>query len=118
MCPYFTISFVTVCMFFRNLSADVTRFLPTALRVKRDEKPMKTHRIPSGTFFPLFLSFIKRLRFYQALSTVGYDSKPVHIADIRGEIALTRQQAQAPSRQGVTKDDAYQQFMREMEGLL
>ncbi|KAK3925665.1 Protein EARLY FLOWERING 5 [Frankliniella fusca] len=69
----------------RNLSADVTRFLPTALRVKRDERPNKTHRIPS---------------------------------DIRGDIAMARQQAQGLQQQGVTKDDAYQQFMREMEGLL
>lgn len=69
----------------RNLSADVTRFLPTALRVKRDDKPVKTHRIPT---------------------------------DIRGEAALARQQAQGPAQPGVTKDDAYQQFMREMQGLL
>lgn len=69
----------------RNLSADVTRFLPTALRVKRDEKPVKAHRISS---------------------------------DMRGDIAMARQQAQGLPQQGVTKDDAYQQFMREMEGLL
>lgn len=31
---------------------------------------------------------------------------------------LIRHQSQGPPKQGVTKDDAYQQFMREMEGLL
>lgn len=35
----------------RNLSADVTRFLPTALRVKRDEKmPVRTQRAPGLCF--------------------------------------------------------------------
>jgi hypothetical protein len=29
------------CWFYRNLSADVTRFLPTALRVKREDKKKK-----------------------------------------------------------------------------
>jgi hypothetical protein len=29
------------CWCFRNLSADVTRFLPTALRVKREDKKKK-----------------------------------------------------------------------------
>ena len=41
-----------------------------------------------------------------------------YITDVRGEISLSRQHAQGPSQQGVTKDDAYQQFMKEMQGLL
>ncbi|XP_038206291.1 WW domain-binding protein 11 [Zerene cesonia] len=59
----------------RNLSADVTRFVPSALRVKREDKK----------------------------------SKPEH------KVTLHRPEVpkQAPS-----KDDAYMQFMKEMEGLL
>lgn len=70
----------------RNLSADVTRFLPTALRVKRDEKmPVRTPRAP----------------------------------ELRPEmLAAARHHHQGPVPPGRTKDDAYQQFMREMEGLL
>lgn len=58
----------------RNLTADVTRFVPTALRVKRgDDKPL------------------------------------------RKQDQIPKQEAPKP---GATKDDAYSQFMREMEGLL
>ncbi|EGI69328.1 PREDICTED: WW domain-binding protein 11-like [Acromyrmex echinatior] len=64
----------------RNLAADVTRFLPTSLRVKRDDKKKSsnisriTERVPEA----------------QPLRTM----------------------------QPKTKDDAYMQFMQEMEGLL
>ncbi|CAG4950652.1 unnamed protein product [Colias eurytheme] len=59
----------------RNLSADVTRFVPSALRVKREDKK----------------------------------NKPEHKTTLhRPEVPK-----QAPS-----KDDAYMQFMKEMEGLL
>ncbi|XP_028178036.1 WW domain-binding protein 11 [Ostrinia furnacalis] len=60
----------------RNLSADVTRFVPSALRVKREDKKSK----PTKT---------------------GALLRP------------TEMPKQAPS-----KDDAYMQFMKEMEGLL
>ncbi|XP_030026069.2 LOW QUALITY PROTEIN: WW domain-binding protein 11 [Manduca sexta] len=60
----------------RNLSADVTRFVPSALRVKREDKKAK----------PSVKSLLQR---------------PADIPK------------QAPS-----KDDAYSQFMKEMEGLL
>lgn len=33
----------------RNLSADVTRFLPTALRIKRDNKPRKEAKAPHSS---------------------------------------------------------------------
>ncbi|KAF7997558.1 hypothetical protein HCN44_006129 [Aphidius gifuensis] len=60
----------------RNLAADVTRFLPTSLRVKREDKK----KLPS---------------------TIRYlDMQPIRPA------------------QPKTKDDAYMQFMQEMEGLL
>lgn len=64
----------------RNLAADVTRFLPTSLRVKRDDKKKSssisriTERIP--------------------------ETQPLR------------------ATQPKTKDDAYMQFMQEMEGLL
>ncbi|XP_033328728.1 uncharacterized protein LOC117221682 [Megalopta genalis] len=64
----------------RNLAADVTRFLPTSLRVKRDDKKKPstlsrlTERIP--------------------------EAQPIR------------------TTQPKTKDDAYMQFMQEMEGLL
>ncbi|XP_046659838.1 WW domain-binding protein 11-like [Homalodisca vitripennis] len=60
----------------KNLSVDVTRFVPTALRVKRTEDPkVKTQTI--------------------AADHAKQEAKPT-----------------------VSKDDAYMQFMREMEGLL
>lgn len=64
----------------RNLAADVTRFLPTSLRVKRDDK-----------------------------------KKPSSISRIMERYPETQ-----PIRttQPKTKDDAYMQFMQEMEGLL
>ncbi|XP_068618371.1 WW domain-binding protein 11 [Battus philenor] len=61
----------------RNLSADVTRFVPSALRVKREDKKMRP-----------------------GLKT-GMMHRPADVPK------------QAPS-----KDDAYMQFMKEMEGLL
>lgn len=60
----------------RNLSADVTRFVPSALRVKREDKKSKT--------------------IYKAMPQRPMDTP----------------------KQVPTKDDAYMQFMREMEGLL
>ncbi|XP_048487770.1 WW domain-binding protein 11 [Plutella xylostella] len=61
----------------RNLSADVTRFVPSALRVKREDN--------------------KKIK-----STVKHG--PLHRPEM--------------PKQAPTKDDAYMQFMREMEGLL
>lgn len=67
----------------RNLSADVTRFVPSTLRVKReDKKPQKPKP---------FVSEYSRQQHKQ------------------------HESAQA---KGTTKDDAYMQFMREMQGLL
>lgn len=68
----------TLPFYFRNLTADVTRFVPTALRVKRTDGPG--------------MGAIRR----------GADAE---------------RKVEAPKPQ-VTKDDAYSQFMREMEGLL
>lgn len=67
----------------RNLSADVTRFVPSALRVKREDKKQK----PNAT------ALVRELK--------------------QKEYNIT-QNAMA----GHTKDDAYKQFMEEMEQLL
>lgn len=69
----------------RNLSADVTRFVPSTLRVKRDDKkPMPTRR---------------------AL-----------LHEVKQKDLMIKQNH--PPINQVTKDDAYMQFMREMQGLL
>lgn len=64
----------------RNLAADVTRFLPTSLRVKRDDK-----KKPS-----IMSRLAERIPETQPIRTIQHK----------------------------TKDDAYMQFMQEMEGLL
>lgn len=64
----------------RNLSADVTRFVPSTLRVKREDKKIQ---------------------------------KPKQIIP-----EYTRSQQTETQAKGGTKDDAYMQFMREMQGLL
>ncbi|XP_076326592.1 WW domain-binding protein 11 [Tachypleus tridentatus] len=69
----------------RNLSVDITRFTPTALRIKREARKGqgKGHQIGETT---------KESQLINAL--------------------------RAPSVTVPTKDDAYEQFMKEMEGLL
>ncbi|CAL7935212.1 unnamed protein product [Xylocopa violacea] len=64
----------------RNLAADVTRFLPTSLRVKRDDKKKSSTLLRLSERIP--------------------ETQPVR------------------TTQPKTKDDAYMQFMQEMEGLL
>ncbi|XP_058453799.1 WW domain-binding protein 11 [Malaya genurostris] len=79
----------------RNLSADVTRFVPSALRTKKDEGVKRPH--PNR-------------------SDVGHHQPNVQ----------QQHQHMHPGRPGIgaiesskpSKDDAYLQFMREMEGLL
>lgn len=68
----------------RNLSADVTRFMPTSLRIKRESKT----KAPSQ-------KMISGLRNDEAMVT-----------SMKAPTAVP------------TKDDAYEQFMKEMEGLI
>lgn len=70
----------------RNLSADVTRFVPSTLRVKREEK-MKKNTAKTAA------ALVQELRHKEQLLKLGSNSQP-------------------------TKDDAYMQFMKEMQGLL
>ena len=66
----------------RNLSADVTRFVPSTLRVKREDKKSKP-------------------------------SKVALMNEFRQRDVITHTAQKQP-----TKDDAYSQFMKEMQGLL
>ncbi|KAF5272785.1 hypothetical protein FQA39_LY07812 [Lamprigera yunnana] len=68
----------------RNLSADVTRFVPSALRVKREDKKPKS-------------------------STRAALANELKQKEMMAHIGVTKQQ---------TKDDAYMQFMKEMQGLI
>jgi len=67
-------------LFTRNLSADVTRFVPSTLRVKREDQRRT--------------------------------ARPRHAAN-DGHHAPSESHTKPP-----TKDDAYMQFMNEMQGLL
>lgn len=69
----------------RNLSADVTRFVPSTLRVKREEKKVK--------------------------NTAKTAAALVH--ELRQKDQMLKIGTNQPS-----KDDAYMQFMKEMQGLL
>lgn len=64
-------------LIYRNLSADVTRFVPSTLRVKRDDNRKQQHRPKQ------YITEVKQ-----------------------------------PEASKTTKDDAYMQFMREMQGLI
>ena len=71
---------------FRNLNADVTRFLPTSVRIKRDDGKLKPK----------------------------FDKKEPTIMDLPSKLLPNP----APATTQPSKDDAYMQFMREMEELL
>lgn len=66
----------------RNLSADITRFVPSALRIKREDKKPKSNAS----------ALVRELK--------------------QKEYTMTQ------TLSGATKDDAYKQFMQEMEQLL
>ncbi|KAF5287262.1 hypothetical protein FQR65_LT02135 [Abscondita terminalis] len=68
----------------RNLSADVTRFVPSALRVKREDKKPKS-------------------------STRAALANELKQKEMMAHVGTIKQQ---------TKDDAYMQFMKEMQGLI
>lgn len=67
----------------RNTQAEVTKFMPTSLRVRRDQ-PRPTKPRPKAV--PV---------------------RPLKTGDTRQSLSSS-----------VTKDDAYAQFMKEMEGLM
>uniref|UniRef100_A0A6B2E9E5 Wbp11/ELF5/Saf1 N-terminal domain-containing protein n=1 Tax=Phlebotomus kandelakii TaxID=1109342 RepID=A0A6B2E9E5_9DIPT len=88
----------------RNLSADVTRFLPAALRGKREEKQKtKMPQVPH----PQYSQFVHR-------------GAPIHeqLAQMHPGVGATAPGGGVTQKKGPTKDDAYMQFMKEMQGLL
>jgi len=88
----------------RNLRSDVTRFVPTNLRVKREEKKEPVKRKPEP---------------YRPYSSVGGHSfvppAPHHPHPHLPKFARPSQPQAAPVK---TKDDAYADFMKEMQDLL
>jgi len=80
----------------RNLKSDVTRFVPTNLRVRRDDpqKPQKMRRPPQQAQFSSGLA--------------PQQAKPLYPGQVRPP----------PKSQQKTKDDAYADFMKEMQDLL
>jgi WW domain-binding protein 11 len=81
----------------RNLTLDSTRFVPTSLRLKRNEKPSK----PSSMTRPIrkFFSLSHRLTLIP-----HYSAEPTPTASASGVDS--------------NKDDAYEQFMKEIQGLI
>ncbi|XP_008475786.1 WW domain-binding protein 11 [Diaphorina citri] len=75
----------------RNLSADLTRFVPTTLRMKKGDDAMKRTSKPAG----------------DTKTKPDQTGKSVHTPTVP-----------PPAAPGQTKDDAYLQFMKEMQGLL
>lgn len=90
----------------RNLSADVTRFLPSTLRTRKDDRPAQRGGGVAGH---------------------GIGARPLaghkHQSAMGGGGASAATGLGGPQRitelgKGPTKDDAYMQFMREMQGFL
>jgi len=78
----------------RNLSADLTRFVPTTLKLKKDAPPPRKDVLKSASATP----------------HIEWRTPQTQVPTIRP----TAVPAQAPK----TKDDAYSQFMKEMQGLM
>ncbi|KAL1129228.1 hypothetical protein AAG570_013757 [Ranatra chinensis] len=90
----------------RNLTGGVTRFLPTALRVKRNEE------IKGGGLAKGGGGVVGRVH-----GVVGASGNNVIGLGVANDLA--KGDTKPPTiTQSTTKDDAYSQFMREMEGLL
>lgn len=79
----------------RNLSADVTRFVPSTLRTKKEEKGPQKPALNMHMMHPS--SMLAKRQAPGGAGGAGQDGN---------------------SQKGKTKDDAYMQFMREMQGLL
>ena len=87
----------------RNLSADATRFTPVALRVKREEKGTKKSNQKFGNFCKLSLNWLS-IKF----CFIGFDT----------EFKRYTNSNQSSGLNAPTKDDAYDQFMKEMQNLI
>ena len=97
----------------RNLRSDVTRFVPTNLRVKRDEKKEeKVKRKPEpyshmAGQLPQQHRAVFNHQTYLLLS--GYNQQ---------QHQLQQQQLHRPQQNKQSKDDVYADFMKEMQGLM
>jgi len=87
----------------RNLRSDVTRFVPTNLRVKRDDKKENIKRKPEP---------------YRPYSSVGGHSFAPPAPQQHTRFARPSQPSQPSHPPTKTKDDAYADFMKEMQDLL
>ncbi|XP_059613096.1 WW domain-binding protein 11-like [Phlebotomus argentipes] len=86
----------------RNLSADVTRFLPAALRGRREEKQKtKTQHVQHPQY-----------------SQFSHVRGPEQMGQMHPSIIAPATGGPPVQKKGPTKDDAYMQFMKEMQGLL
>lgn len=123
----------------RNKIAEITRFVPTSLTVKRDNK--KAVSAPQSQYAPVpsmpsqssgpYNYMLQQQQQYATLNPlnsyrsslaqsapakplVSSLSKPAHIISTSQTISIVA----APSVQHDPKDEAYNKFMKEMEGLL
>lgn len=92
----------------RNLAADVTRFLPTSLRVKRIDDKKKLSATPS----------ILPVRMPERIPPIPAAVSAATIASAAVVAAAETQNTAKPPQQVKTKDDAYMQFMQEMQGCI
>ncbi|GAB0099428.1 hypothetical protein DMENIID0001_152850 [Sergentomyia squamirostris] len=88
----------------RNLSADVTRFLPAALRGRREDQKQKSKAPQHQQYSP----YIHHAR------SSGHEQHQSHQINT----SVSAPSTVAVQKKGPTKDDAYMQFMKEMQGLL
>ena len=95
----------------RNLRSDVTRFVPTNLRVKRDEKKEeKVKRKPEPySHIPGYNYQYQGMRL--TVSCLGYNQQQQHHHH-------QQQQVQRPQQNKQSKDAVYADFMKEMQGLM
>jgi len=87
----------------RNLRSDVTRFVPTNLRVKRDDKKENIKRKPDS---------------YRPYTSGGHSFSSPPQAEQHNRFARPSQPAATNHPPQKTKDDAYADFMKEMQDLL
>lgn len=91
----------------RNLSADVTKFLPTSLRIKRQETRKLTKPIES--------EFIQFCPILDVLIISNFFFSFLGIQSIRQPIVSNQNK---PAGSQANKDIAYAEFMKELNGLI
>lgn len=99
-----------------NPKAEVTRFVPTALRVRRD----KSGAIPGAAPGPLEKLGVGGRKGDEGLGggSGGVQSQKQHAAAAQMGLIGTTHKGSGSQPSMKTKDQVYEAFMREMEGLL